>query len=524
METCCGCFQTTNFSKKKKDKFKPERKPNKFTNTHSENTTQNNQMSTISNHRNTALERSSTQVGGNVWKSQFDNKDLFKDIIANSSSTVRMPTGTGQNGRHSFSQVSHDASEVAHQSSMHHSMTNTMQNNFSSQNKKCEQCDCISKYYSFQCQKCSKTFKKVITSEVSSSMINLEEALNLPNNTNCECPHCGNQECNLQDVQTLIAGYLSDEHDHNIIEEDDDEEDGDKDNQNVKKPQELQIKMSCVESKTGFDFSNKRMSRNMSNNLRQSRITTDHTFQDISICNNMSRDQSPIPNFQDAVGQSTFIENSRRNPNLLSHSQERTHSPSQNESHFISQLKSMSTVNFRSIKQVNTATMPLPAPVQVQIVKDEEYFEFDNEQSQVTTSPTTTKGQSTFPKSNSQIIASMPISKNKVLTKPDEDTCKTFNSDLMRSLIARKMQKNKTFFEIKIQPQAFNYQLSPISAGGINLRNDNHFSQNFSPNQRLPGATPNHRYPAGYRGSQQITSNGGHHQTQQRFLVTNAHQ
>ena len=33
--------------------------------------------------------------------------------------------------------------------------------------------------------------------------------------------------------------------------------------------------------------------------------------------------------------------------------------------------------------------------------------------------------------------------------KPDEDNCKSFNADLMKSLIARKMYKQKTFYEVK---------------------------------------------------------------------------
>ena len=52
METCCGCFQTSSFSKKKKDKFKPEKRPTKYNNnTFSESTY--NPMSTISNQRMT---------------------------------------------------------------------------------------------------------------------------------------------------------------------------------------------------------------------------------------------------------------------------------------------------------------------------------------------------------------------------------------------------------------------------------------------------------------------------------------
>lgn len=38
--------------------------------------------------------------------------------------------------------------------------------------------------------------------------------------------------------------------------------------------------------------------------------------------------------------------------------------------------------------------------------------------------------------------------------KVDETSCKTFNAEIMRSLVSRKMQKNKTFFEVKLQAQA----------------------------------------------------------------------
>lgn len=45
--------------------------------------------------------------------------------------------------------------------------------------------------------------------------------------TTCECPHCNYQHCNLQDVQTMIATYLSDDNDH-IIEESDEEDDAER--------------------------------------------------------------------------------------------------------------------------------------------------------------------------------------------------------------------------------------------------------------------------------------------------------
>jgi hypothetical protein len=36
------------------------------------------------------------------------------------------------------------------------------------------------------------------------------------------------------------------------------------------------------------------------------------------------------------------------------------------------------------------------------------------------------------------------------LVKTDEIACKTFNSELMVSIMARKMSKNKTFYEVKL--------------------------------------------------------------------------
>ena len=45
------------------------------------------------------------------------------------------------------------------------------------------------------------------------------------------------------------------------------------------------------------------------------------------------------------------------------------------------------------------------------------------------------------------------------LVKTDEIACKTFNSELMASIMARKMSKNKTFYEVKL------LQSNPINAG-----------------------------------------------------------
>jgi hypothetical protein len=36
------------------------------------------------------------------------------------------------------------------------------------------------------------------------------------------------------------------------------------------------------------------------------------------------------------------------------------------------------------------------------------------------------------------------------ISGPDEEQCRTFNADIMRTLIARKMAKQKTFYEMKV--------------------------------------------------------------------------
>lgn len=39
------------------------------------------------------------------------------------------------------------------------------------------------------------------------------------------------------------------------------------------------------------------------------------------------------------------------------------------------------------------------------------------------------------------------------LRMPDEEQCRAFNADIMRTLISRKMAKQKTFYELKVIPQ-----------------------------------------------------------------------
>jgi hypothetical protein len=79
------------------------------------------------------------------------------------------------------------------------------------------------------------------------------------------------------------------------------------------------------------------------------------------------------------------------------------------------------------------------------------------------------------------------------LVKADEESCKTFNADLMRSIMARKMSKNKTFYEVKMM------QANPINAGighlhGIggggmatNLNNGGPTAGHYSQQQPLTG-------------------------------------
>jgi len=50
METCCGCFQTSNLAKKKKDKIKGDIKPLLYNNSGASESTYN-PMSTVSNQK-----------------------------------------------------------------------------------------------------------------------------------------------------------------------------------------------------------------------------------------------------------------------------------------------------------------------------------------------------------------------------------------------------------------------------------------------------------------------------------------
>jgi hypothetical protein len=90
--------------------------------------------------------------------------------------------------------------------------------------------------------------------------------------------------------------------------------------------------------------------------------------------------------------------------------------------------------------------------------------------------------------------------------KADEELCKSFNADIMRSLVARKMQKNKTFYELKLQPQSF---LSPL-ASGMGLSPNANLNAHFSYQQQVSRSPRinihNAKQQALLRQSQQITS------------------
>jgi len=101
--------------------------------------------------------------------------------------------------------------------------------------------------------------------------------------------------------------------------------------------------------------------------------------------------------------------------------------------------------------------------------------------------------------------------------KPDEDACRKFNSDLMSSLVARKMSKNKTFFEIKMLQQSQIHQglghLHGIS-GAVN-----HTSFNPGPGGHFSTQQPNAARPhistaqnaAGRQRQTQNPLNAGNH-------------
>lgn len=57
----------------------------------------------------------------------------------------------------------------------------------------------------------------------------------------------------------------------------------------------------------------------------------------------------------------------------------------------------------------------------------------------------------------------------------------------MKSLVARKMAKQKTFYEIKVQPQhAIHHTMSPLHHGmGITTNVNNHYSNQMNNSNRF---------------------------------------
>lgn len=78
------------------------------------------------------------------------------------------------------------------------------------------------------------------------------------------------------------------------------------------------------------------------------------------------------------------------------------------------------------------------------------------------------------------------------LHKVSESSCKTFNADLVRSLISRKMLKQKTFYELKILPQAQLQaaQMSPVHFGGGAGMHQNFVNSQVALSNNINGLMP----------------------------------
>jgi hypothetical protein len=63
--------------------------------------------------------------------------------------------------------------------------------------------------------------------------------------------------------------------------------------------------------------------------------------------------------------------------------------------------------------------------------------------------------------------------------QPDEEQCRAFNADIVRTLVARKMMKQKTFYELKVMSSTSIPASSPTSPI-IPTRNVSAAQQHFS--------------------------------------------
>lgn len=92
------------------------------------------------------------------------------------------------------------------------------------------------------------------------------------------------------------------------------------------------------------------------------------------------------------------------------------------------------------------------------ILKDTEDAAFHDEPADTASVSQSTTKVSALPKSGSKFgngsggKKPVPVSVLQI-RPPDEEQCKSFNADLLRTLVSRKMAKQKTFYELKVQPQ-----------------------------------------------------------------------
>ncbi|CDW83837.1 UNKNOWN [Stylonychia lemnae] len=353
--------------------------------------------------------RSRNLIGGIIWRSQLDKPETSKQI----TKQFFQPEKSSITKESPFQQTVYDNLCGDIPSSVYSSMALTHQ--------KIIQQDLLKKVYRIECMKCRKTFK----------------------NSECICPHCFQKESIILEVQNLIcSGYMSDEQiddnlnqssNNDIIDSNGSDEEHFENSGSSEELRGLLLEQNM--NQDNADNLKFQFMIQLDNNKQeevQSKLNLGFPSKDLRNSNNNNPSEIDImmPEKVDDKEVEQQLKNLLRNAKVCNSS------GNLNPSDFPSASPPI-------IIKRNRSDSP-----RIAIFKDIDTSSID-ENSQITTKQSTTNLNRTSKQLTPTTQAnlrnfSFPTS------QVDQSSCVNFNKDIMRSLISRKMENQKTFYELKV--------------------------------------------------------------------------
>eukprot|EP00347_Sterkiella_histriomuscorum_P009024 403342819 len=431
-------------------------------------------------------------VGGRLWKSQYEKPEQIRDLLVNS--------GMAQNLQ------SQGALRFHQSGALNNSMSNqtiyeqndiplsSVKSSMAFSNQKSIQQDYFQQVYVFLCQRCHKPFK----------------------NNQCECPHCENKHTNLMEVVSSVAtGYYSDDEIQNL-----NDQLGNQSQQNpndsgyfLKDPQFMiegsnfiessgnqsdedylvgssDMKQLAIEQKMKQDDASNLKFQFMiscqdNNNNKQEEVKSKLNFminprKETGGNDSESQQNDNVDDLEIEKQLRNFLRNGSR---VYGSTAGLKAPPNADKPTDVTNLQRQTELNQKLIRTRSNSP-------QIAILKEiDTSFEMG---SQMTTKLSTKFQSSKIDSPDAENKKNFQFNQAQV----DEKQCKSFNANLMMSLISQKFNQNKSFYELKVHNNQQNLnsltfiggQYSPNQQPQLNIQRqfsspvqNDHQNQNLSP-------------------------------------------